>query len=144
MGFVSRNLRKCTGALLLCFMLMPAAANASPKPLTADAVHKRILKRGLGNWVGVQLDTGVALVGRIIRIDEQTFTLQLHNDPQTTPVPYSAVVDIQTGPSRGAMWAIIGGGVGGMVAIALIAHHEMSNQPKLPTLPSQPTQPVFP
>lgn len=141
MGLVSRTFSKCTGLLLLLAMLAPTVANAAPKPLAPDAVHKRILKRGLGNWVGVELDTGVVLVGRIVSIDEQSFSMQLHNDPAVTPVQYSEVVDLQAGPSHAAVWAIVGAGVGGMLAIALIAHHEMSNQPKLP---NQPTQPVFP
>jgi hypothetical protein len=122
-------------------MLVPSMANASPKPLTPEVVHARILKRGVGNWVGVQLQSGVAFAGRIVNIDAETFGMQLHNDPAITPVRYSDVVDLRTGPSRGAFWAILGAGIGGSVALALIAHHEMSSFPKLP---AQPAQPVFP
>jgi hypothetical protein len=36
------------------------------------------------------------------------------------------------------VWGILAAGVGGMVTLALVAHHEMSQMPKLPTLPNQP------
>jgi hypothetical protein len=124
--------------LLVCALLAPSAAFASPKPMTAGKVHARILKRGLGNWVGVELDTGVALVGRITNIDEDSFGLQLHNDPRITRVMYSDVIDLQTGAPAGMVWGILAAGVGGMVTLALVAHHEMSQMPKLPTLPNQP------
>jgi len=127
--------------LLVCALLAPSAAFATPRGMTPETVHARILKRGLGNWAGVEVSSGAAFIGRIVNIDEESFGLQLHNDPYITQVPYSDVVDLQTGPPKGAFWAIVGTGVGGMVALALVAHHEMSQMPKLPTLPNQPTIP---
>jgi hypothetical protein len=127
--------------LLVCALLGPSAVVAAPKPLTPETVHARVLKRGMGNWVGVELQNGVAFAGRIVSIDEQSFGLQLHNDPQITPVLYSDVVDLRTGISRGGFWAIFGAGIAGMIVVAMVAHHEMA---KMPTLPTQPTQPVFP
>lgn len=113
-------------------------ARATPKPLTPEAVRQRIVKRGVGNWVGVQIDNGAVLVGRIVSVDEHSFSLQLHNDPEVTPIPYASVISLQTGPSHGAIWAILCAGIGGSVAIALIAHHEMSNMPKQPNQPALP------
>jgi hypothetical protein len=86
--------------LLVCALLAPAMANAAPKPLTPETVHARILKRGVGNFVGVQLRSGVAFAGRIISIDDQSFSLQLHNDPQVTAVFYGDVAQT-SGLSRG-------------------------------------------
>jgi hypothetical protein len=127
--------------LLVCALVAPSAALASPKPMTPEKVHARILKRGLGNWVGVEVGSGAAFVGRITNIDTDSFGMQLHNDPYITQVPYSDVVDLHTGAPNGAFWGILAAGIGGSVALALFAHHEMSQMPKLPTAPNQP--PVY-
>jgi hypothetical protein len=141
MNSLSRTFSKCVGMLLVCALVTPTAAFAAPRGLTPEKIHARILKRGLGNWVGVDLNTGAAFIGRIVSIDEQSFSLQLHNDPEITPVFYSDVVDLHTGPSTGAFWGILGAGIGGIVALGLIAHHEMSEMPKLPPFPNQPPLP---
>ena len=131
------------GPLFVCVLaisalLAPATASAAAKPLTPEAVHTRILKRGLGNWVGVQLLNGVAFTGRIVTVDQESFTLQLQHDPAVTPVYYSDVAYLSTGISRGGMWAILGAGIGGLVAMAVVAHHEMAEMPKAPTQPVLP------
>jgi hypothetical protein len=138
MSIVSRSYVRRVATLLVCALLVQSAAFAAPRGLTAEKVHARILKRGLGNWVGVEVSSGAAFVGKIVNIDDESFGLQLHNDPQITQVPYSDVIDLHTGVSTGGFWAILGVGVGGMVAMGLVAHHEMSQMPKLPTLPNQP------
>ncbi len=130
--------------LLVGALLALSAPMAEAKPLTAEVVHARILKRGIGNWVGVELLNGTAIVGRIVSVDEESFGLQLHNDPAITPVQYSDVVDLHTGISHGAFWGITIAGIGGVIAMALIAHHEISKQSTFPTLPTSPAQPVFP
>jgi hypothetical protein len=127
--------------LLVGVLLALSAPVSSAKPITPETVHARILKRGIGNWVGVELQNGTAFVGRIVSVDEESFGLQLHNDPAITPVRYSDVVCPRTGISHGALFAITAAGVGGVIVMALVAHHEFSKQP---TLPTQPTQPVFP
>jgi hypothetical protein len=127
--------------LLVCALVAASAPVALAKPLTPEKVHARILKQGMGNWVGVELQNGTAFAGRIVSVDEQSFGLQLHNDPGITPVQYSDLVDLRTGISHGAFWGFTIAGVGGVVAMALIAHHEMA---KMPTLPTEPAQPVFP
>jgi hypothetical protein len=142
MRLITCTFSRCMVMLLVCALLAASAPIAEAKPLTSERVHARILKRGIGNWVGVELQNGTAFVGRIVSADDESFGLQLHNDPAITPVRYADVVALHTGISTGGFWAIALAGVGATVAFALIAHHEfVENEPKLP---SQPTQPVFP
>ncbi len=143
MGRVSRVLLQCIGLSLVCAFFAPMAVTA-PKPLTPEKVHARILKRGLGNWVGVEVAAGAEFGGRIVSIDEQSFSLQLHNDPEITPVFYSDVVDLRTGISRGGFCAMTAVGVAGVIAFAVVANHEMKNfQSQMPVLPTQPVQPFL-
>ena len=128
-------------SLLIAVLLLPPAAYAKSKPLDAATVHARIVKRGLDNWVGVEQANGVALFGRIIAINPDTFTLQLPNDPEPVSVAYANVIDLRTGFSRGqkifAICAIAGTaalGIWGFVHV-----HDLQQQ-KLPT----PTAPAFP
>jgi len=144
MARITHPLTRCIAMFLVGALLALSAPIAEARPLTADTVHARILKRGIGNWVGVELQNGTAFVGRIVSIDEQTFGLQLHNDPAITPVQYSDVVDLHTGISHGAFWGITIAGIGGLIVMAVVAHHELSKQPTFPTFPTQPTLPVFP
>ena len=142
MTFVTRTFSRGMAMLLMCALVAASAPFAEAKPLTQEKVHERILKRGIGNWVGVELQNGTAFAGRIVSADDESFGLQLHNDPAITPVHYADVVDLHTGISRGAFWGITIGAIGASVAFALIAHHEfVENEPKLP---NEPTQPVFP
>jgi hypothetical protein len=127
--------------LLLCAVVAASAPVASARQLTQEKIHARVVKQGMGNWVGVELANGTAFWGRIVSIDDQSVGLQLHNDPAITPVLYSNVVRLHTGITHGAFWAITAAGIGGVVALALVAHHEMA---KMPALPSEPTQAVFP
>jgi hypothetical protein len=130
--------------VLVCALLAPSAAIASTKPLTPETVHSRLLKAGLGNFAAVQLQDGVAFEGRIVSIDDQSFSLQLHNDPQVTAVFYRDVVQLNTGISHGAFWTILGVGVGGVVAAAVIGFHEVNKHSQMPTMPTSPTSPLFP
>ena len=143
MGRITHPLSRCIAMLLVGVLLALSAPVASAKPLTAETVHARILKRGIGNWVGIELQNGTAFVGRIVSVDEQTFGLQLHNDPAITPVRYGDVVGLHMGISHGAFFAITAVGVGGMIVMALVAHHELSKQPTFPTFPTEATLPVF-
>jgi hypothetical protein len=133
MNVVARSFARGVSLLLVLSLITPNIASASPKPLTADQVHTRLLKRGLGNWVGVDMQDGTAFVGRIVSIDDQTFGLQLHNDPQVTAIFYSQVNCLETGPSRGAIWGLAAAGVGGMVALAVVGFHEVNQHNQFPT-----------
>lgn len=141
MSAISRSYIRLMTMLLVCALLAASAPVASARPLTQEKIHARLVKQGMGNWVGVELANGTAFWGRIVSIDDQSFGLQLHNDPAITPVLYSDVVRLHTGVSRGALIACIAAGVGGVLVVALVAHHEMA---KMPTLPTQPTEPLFP
>jgi hypothetical protein len=140
MKSLSRTLTRCIGMLLVCALLLPSLASA--KPLTPETVHARLLKRGVGYWVGVQLQNGVEFSGRLVSIDEQSFGLQLYNDPEITPVFYSDVVDLRMGITRKGFWIITAAGFAAVATMAAVSIHEM-NKNKL-QLPTQPTQPVFP
>lgn len=114
------------------------------KPMTPEVVHARLLKRGLGNWVGVQLTNGVVFCGSIVSVDDNSFGLQLYGDPGVTPVAYNDVVYLQTGLTGGQKAALIvlpaaiaGAGIGTIVAMR-------NNEPKIPPIPAAPTLPVFP
>jgi hypothetical protein len=124
--------------LLVCALLAASTPMASARQLTPDKIHARVVKQGMGNLVGVELANGTAFWGRIVSIDDQSFGLQLHNDPAITPVSYGDVVRLHTGISHGAFWAVTLAGLGGVVALALVAHHEMAK------MPTQPTEPLFP
>jgi small nuclear ribonucleoprotein (snRNP)-like protein len=97
MNSLSRTLSKCVATLLVCALLAPSMAYAAPKPLTPEKAHARILKLGLGNWVGVRLQSGVAFSGKIVSIDEQSFSLQRYGDTAATPVAYRDIFDLQMG-----------------------------------------------
>lgn len=140
MSTLVRRLRASAALISMCALLFPQTALA--KPLDAQAVHAKILKRGIGNWVGIEEQNGVALIGRITSIDQDSFSLQLENYPETTPILYSDVIDIRTGPSKKTIFAIVGGTLAAGIIAGVVMHHEFeANKPQLPTTP---TQPVFP
>lgn len=121
-----------------------SSSRFSPKPLAAEKVHARLLKRGLGNWVAVELENGIAFSGRIISIDENSFGLQLYGDPEVTPVNYSDVVDLQTGTPPAAFWVFIGVMAAAAVAMPVVAIHEMnSNKLQMPNLPTPAPAPIW-
>ena len=121
-----------------------AAPGASRGALTADTVHARLLKRGLGYWVGVQLENGIAFYGRVVSIDQNSFGIQLYGDPEITPVDYRDVVALQQGMSMKAFWIMTGVGFGSVAAIAAVGFHEVNkNKGKMPTLSTQPATPIW-
>ena len=144
MRLVTRSLTRAIAMLLICALVAASAPVASAKSLTPETVHARIVKQGMGNWVGVELANGTAFWGRIVGIHEQSFGLQLHNDPEITPVQYRDVVDLHTGVSHGALFTITAVGIGGVILAAAIGFAEVRKHAQMPTLPSVPTQPVFP
>ena len=133
MNVIGRTAARGISLFLVMTLLIPNIAFAAPKPLTENQVHSRLLKRGLGNWVGVEMQDGTAFVGRIVSIDDQTFSMQLHNDPQVTPIFYSQVSCLQTGPPRGLIVGIAVAGIGAVVAMAAVGFHEVNEHDKFPT-----------
>jgi hypothetical protein len=96
----------------------------------------------VGYWACVQLQNGVEFCGRVISIDEQSFGMQLFNDPEITRVFYSDVVDLQMGITRKGFWIFTGVGFAAVATIAAVSIHEM-NKNKL-QIPPMPAAPVFP
>lgn len=136
-----RGFARLMAVVLMGAVLAMTAPVAEAKALTPQQIHARILKRGLGNWVGVELLNGTAIVGRIVSVDEETFGLQLHNDPGVTPIRYADVVKLHTGISNGAFWGITVAGICGVAAMAAIGFHEVHEHQQMPTVP---TTPLFP
>jgi hypothetical protein len=136
-----RALAKGIAVALVCSLLGSSAAYA--KPVNPETIHRKIVQRGIGNWVCVEQSNGVLLVGRITNIDEQTFGMQLDNYPDITTIAYTDVVKLRSAGLSGKGMAIwIAAGAGSVVAVALIAHHEMNdfknNEPTLPPMPGYP------
>lgn len=141
MSLVTRCYSRLIALLLVCALVAVSAPVAEARQITPDKVHERILKRGLGNWVGVELDNGTAIVGRIVAIDEQSFGLQLHNDPAITTLRYANVAELHTGASRGGFWTFA---IVGFVAVGVattVGFYEVHKHDQMPTLPSQPAFP---
>jgi hypothetical protein len=127
-------------SLLIVLFALPPGAYAKAKPLDAAAVHARILRRGIGNPVGVEMNNGVELVGRIIAINTDSFTLQLFNDPQPVPVNYADVIDLRTGPSHG-FWIVTAVGIGAVVGLSIwgfVHVHNLQQQNQIPNMPANP------
>lgn len=142
---LSQHLGRTIALALIGTLFMPSWAIAQPKPVNPEAIHAKVLKRGVGNWIGVEEKNGIALAGRITSVDEQSFGLQLHNYPEITPIRYQDVAKLHTGISGTGTAILIGATVGGAVAIALVAHHEFEeNKPQIPMLPATPPAPIFP
>jgi hypothetical protein len=126
---------------MISLLTAPALSYAQPKPLDPGTVHVKIMKRGVNNWIALQENNGVQLFGRIIAIDDHSFTLQLHNDPQTTEILYSDVEYLQTGMTTGQKAILFGGlaAVAGGAIYGFVHIHNLDNKP-LPTPPT-PTLP---
>ncbi|MGA9669255.1 MAG: hypothetical protein WBQ94_08605, partial [Terracidiphilus sp.] len=127
MSSITRTFSRTMAMLLACALIAASAPVAEAKPLTPETVHARILKRGLGNWVGVDLQNGTEVVGRITNVDDQSFGLQLHNDPEVTTIFYGDVVGLYTGISRGGFWAITAAGIGGMIVVTVVGFNAVHN-----------------
>jgi hypothetical protein len=132
--------QRAVAALVIAALLTPAFAHAKPRPLDPGTVHVRILKRGVGNFIALQQQDGIQLFGRILAIGGQSFTLQLHNDPQTTEVFYADVAYLRTGFTAGekvfmfsGIAATAGFGIWGFVHI-----HNLENKPLQPPPPIPP------
>jgi hypothetical protein len=130
--------------LLVCTLVTASVPAYAGKPLTPEKVHERILKRGIGNWVGVELQNGTAFAGRVVSVDDESFGLQLHNDPAITPIRYSDVVGLRTGLSTGAFWGFMVAGIAGVATMAAVGFYEVHKHSSMPAMPAEPTGPAFP
>jgi hypothetical protein len=128
------KLRQHFALVAICLLLVPNLSLAEPKPLDPGTVHVRVMKRGINNWIALQEFDGVQLFGRIIAIGDRSFTLQLHNDPQTTEISYTDVAYLRTGFTAGQKALMIGGiaAVAGFAAYGFIHIHNLENKPLTP------------
>jgi hypothetical protein len=127
-------------SLLIAIFLIPADALATPKPLNAVTVQDKIVKRGVNGWICVEENSGIALVGRIIAINPDSFTMQLPNDPEPVTVRYAEVIDLRTGPSRG-YWIVMGVGLAAVAGGAIwgfVHIHNLNQEHQLPPMPALP------
>lgn len=141
----ARGYSVLVASLLIVLLLIAPAAWASPKPLDAATVQARIEKRGVNRWICVDENNGVELVGRIIAIHVESFTLQLPNDPDPLEVTYASVVALRTGMPRGAKIFMISA-IAGSAAFAIWAavhFHDVEQSHQLPTAPTLPPIPLI-
>lgn len=136
-------LLKSIAVVLVCAMMAPPESLAAPRKSNPEAIHAKVVKRGIGNWVCIEEANGILLTGRIATIEEQAFGMQLENYPEITMIRYTDVVRLRSlGGSGKTMGIWIGVSTAAFVAVALIMHHEFEKNK--PTLPTVPTPPVFP
>lgn len=133
----------CVASFLILFFLIPSGAMASPKPLDAATVKSRIVKRGVNRWICVDENTGVELVGRIIGIGPQSFTLQLPNDPEPVEIAYAGVAQLRTSMPRGAK-IFLASALAGSAAFTIWAAVHFHDVEQEHQLPSSPALPPFP
>jgi hypothetical protein len=129
---------RVTSLVLAGALLWSAVASAKSKPLDPVTVHDRIAKRGVGSWVCLDEANGIALVGRVVAINDDSVGLQLENYPDITPVLYTDVVGLRFGISRKTVWTIAAIGLGATAAMAAVGFHEVNEMKS-----SFPTQPAF-
>jgi hypothetical protein len=115
-----------TSLVLACALCVPSVASAKPKPLDPATVHDRIARRGAGNWICIQEANGIALVGRVVSVGDDSVGLQLENYPEVTTVAYTDIVGLRTGVSQKAFWTVMGIGAGASVALALVGIHAIN------------------
>jgi hypothetical protein len=134
---------RVTSLALAGALLLPAVASAKSKPLDPVTVHDRIAKRGVGSWICVQEANGIALVGRVVSINDDSVGLQLANYPDITPVAYTDIVSLRFGVSKKTVWTIAAIGLGATAAMAAVGFHEINEmKAQQPALPTQ--TPTFP
>lgn len=132
-----RCLQPIAAFLLIALVMTPAECYAGPKGGNPLTTQDKIVKLGVGRWICVDEKNGIALVGRITGIGDQSFGMQLHNYPEITDVRYADVVRVRgVGLTGKGAFALLGVTVGGAVAAGLIMHHEF--EASKPTLPMQP------
>ena len=138
------NLRRTLyriSAFALIAAMLPFTASAAPKVVNPETIHRKIVERGTGRWLCVDMKNGTAVVGRIASLGEQSFALQLDNYPEATNIAYADVERVRgVGIGGKGVAVLIGAGVAGSVAVALFAQHEMNSfknsEPPMPTLPA--------
>jgi hypothetical protein len=126
---------RMTTLVLACALFAPAMASAKSQPLDPATIQARIAKRGVGSWICVQETNGIALVGRVVSINDDSVGLQLQNYPDITPVLYTDIASVRFGISRKTFWTVTAIGFGAVAAMAAVGIHEI-NANKPPPFPT--------
>ena len=80
------------------------------------------------------------LVGRVIDIHPDTFTLQLPNDPEPVTIAYSSVTQLQINAPR-SFWIFMGVSLAAAVGLGIwgfVHFHHVEQQNQLPPQPAFP------
>jgi hypothetical protein len=145
MSQVRNALLRGLSVALICALSLPSVALAAPKEVNPETIHRKVLQRGVGNWLGVETKDGLALAGRITSVDEQSFGMQLHNYPEITTIRYADVLRLHNGLSNKGFAILTAAGVGGVAVMAIVGFHMVNSQKNnVSTLPTAPPTPVIP
>ena len=85
----------------------------------ATEIRARVNKYGVGKKVSVTLTDGVKYKGRIKKINQDDFSVEIRKSTQTKTFSYDDVKKIKK--SSYAKWIIIGAGIAGAVIVSAIA-----------------------
>jgi len=136
---VSSWVRRFVCLPLIFSLLAPSLAFAKAKPLTPQMVHDEIVKRGTGCWVDIQESNGLTFHGHVTDIGDDSFGIQLPNQPAVVTIRYADVTFLNKVASPKAALIVIGAVVAVFTVVALVLYHEFNvhkNQmPPEPTLP---------
>lgn len=124
-------------AVALIASMLPFAASASPKPVNPETIHRKVVQRGEGKWVRVEMKNGTEIVGRIASLEEQAFGVQPENYAEPAMIAYADVRHVKNAVPKGKMLALAFGVAGaGAATMMLVAQHQMNAM-----MAGQPTAP---
>jgi hypothetical protein len=133
-----RTLPRLVTAILVSGILSCSIAWAAP-PLDAASAKSKIQKYGINHYLCVQESNGIELRGRILAVNDQSFQMQLGNQPQPVEIQYADVTALQNlGWTHGkVVFLLVGiGAVAGMATYGFVHVHNLENQPlQQPALP---------
>jgi len=139
MSSFARQVSRFVVVLLIGTLLSNNFAYAAPKPLTAAETKLKLEKLGINHFVRVLEGNGIDVHGRILAVNDQSFQMQLWNQPQPTEIPYDQVTEVYNlGWTKGkTAFLLVGiGAVVGMGVYGFVHVHNLQNQPlQTPTLP---------
>ena len=134
-----RHLSRLVALLLISTIFSSGLAYAAPRPLTAAETKVKIEKLGINHFVRILEGNGIDLHGRILAVNDQSFQMQLWNQPQPTEIQYDQVTEVHNlGWTKGKV-AFLAAGIGAAVGLAVYGYvhvHNLQNQPlQTPAVP---------
>jgi len=135
---VVRKLSRLPAIILIGTILSANVAWAS-KPLDAASAKLKIQKLGLDHYVRIYEGNGIQLHGRILAVNDQSFQVQLWNQPQPVDIRYDQVTQLDNlGWSKGKVAFLVVGiaAVAGFATYGFVHVHDLANKPlPTPTVP---------